>query len=119
MRGEMMGRVGFGPGVFESLPEGKFSLGLIALTKGMAAMVAEGDDGGKKLGRAKELLSCLGRHVSGDWGDVCAEDKAENNLAVDECLRIFSAYCLSDGTKIWVITEADRSTTTILLPSEY
>ena len=47
------------------------------------------------------------------------DDKQENEFSVDKDLRIFSAYLLSDGTKIWVITEADRSITTRLLPSEY
>jgi hypothetical protein len=64
-------------------------------------------------------LPYLVRHASGDWGDVDEEDKAENELAVKDGLRILSAYRLADGTKIWVITEADRSATTILLPEEY
>jgi len=51
-------------------------------------------------------LDFLGRHVEGDWGDLCAEDKEENELSVDQELRILSAYHLKDGTKIWIITEA-------------
>ena len=61
----------------------------------------------------------LRRHVEGDWGDLCPEDKEENELSVDEELRILSAYHLKDGTKIWIITEADRSSTCFLLSSEY
>ena len=56
---------------------------------------------------------------TGDWGCVCDEDKQENEFSVDKDLRIFSAYRLKDETKIWVITESDRSATTVLLPSEY
>jgi hypothetical protein len=77
--------------------------------------------------RALEALSHAGqdaaqflrRHQSGDWGDLSEEGKQENDFSVDKNLRIFSAYRLSDGTKIWIITEADRSVTTVLLPSEY
>lgn len=63
--------------------------------------------------------SLLKQHITGDWGDLDAEDKAENELSVREGFRILSAYTLPDGTKVWVITEADRSATTILLPEEY
>jgi len=59
------------------------------------------------------------RHVNGDWGDLTPEDKEENELSLLEGFRILSAYHLKDGPKIWIITEADRSSTTILLPSEY
>jgi hypothetical protein len=61
----------------------------------------------------------LRRHWRGDWGDVDAEDKAENDYSLMHDLRLLSAYTLADGTRIWIITEADRSVTTILLPSEY
>ena len=61
----------------------------------------------------------LSRHEIGDWGEVCAEDWAENELSVREGFRILSAYRLTAGVKIWVITEADRSVTTLLLPEEY
>ena len=55
----------------------------------------------------------------GDWGDVPDEDKEENNLSVYKGFRILSSYRLQTGVKVWVITEADRSATTFLLPSEY
>ncbi len=59
------------------------------------------------------------RHVTGDWGEVDDEDWAANNLDVVGDGRLLSAYTLSTGVKIWIITEWDRSVTTILLPSEY
>jgi hypothetical protein len=61
----------------------------------------------------------LDRHVTGDWGEVPDADKQENELSVEHGFRIISAYTTSAGEKIWIITEADRSYTTILLPSEY
>jgi hypothetical protein len=62
----------------------------------------------------------LMRHLTGDWGELSDTDKAENELSVREGFRILSAYTLSsDGTKFWIITEADRSVTTFLLPDEY
>jgi len=66
-----------------------------------------------------DYLSLLGWHVVGDWGDLDQEDKDENDLSVREGYRILSVYTLPDGTKMWVITEADRSLTTFLLPDEY
>ena len=59
------------------------------------------------------------RHVCGDWGELDTEDQTANEEALQLGLRIFSAYRTSDGVKIWVITEADRSATTVLLPSDY
>lgn len=62
----------------------------------------------------------LMRHISGNWGDLDAEDKRENDLAVSRPLRILSSYRLTrTRARIWVITEADRSATTLLLPEEY
>jgi hypothetical protein len=88
----------------------KFSTGSLFATPGALAAFEEADD---------SPLPILVRHASGDWGDVCAEDHRENQFALDKMLRILSVYHLSDGTRIWIITEADRSATTILLPSEY
>ena len=59
------------------------------------------------------------RHRAGDWGEVDAADAAANDRAVSEGERVLSAYTLKDGTRLWVITEADRSSTCILLPDEY
>ena len=61
----------------------------------------------------------VGRHLLGDWGDMCHEDKRANEDALKSGARIFSSYLLKSGEKVWVITEADRSATTVLLPSEY
>lgn len=63
--------------------------------------------------------SIFQRHVLGDWGDISHEDKQQNDLAVEMGGRILSGYILPDERKVWVITEADRSATTILLPDEY
>ena len=61
----------------------------------------------------------LDRHVQGDWGDLGTEDKQENEFSIQNGFRILSAYSTSAGEKIWIITEADRSATTLLLPEEY
>jgi hypothetical protein len=61
----------------------------------------------------------LDRHVNGDWGEVPDADKQENELSVELGFRILSAYTTSTGDKIWILTEADRSATLILLPEEY
>lgn len=62
----------------------------------------------------------LAKHQDGDWGEVSESDEADNNLAVREGFRILSAYTLpKTGEKIWIITEADITLTTILLPEEY
>jgi len=68
---------------------------------------------------AVDVFHAIQRHASGDWGDVCAADKAENELSLTEGFRILSAYRDANGTKFWIITEADRSVTTILLPEDY
>ena len=61
----------------------------------------------------------LARHMQGDWGELDEDDRRENDRSlIDDC-RLLSSYRLRDGTKVWIITEADRSATTILLPEEY
>lgn len=88
----------------------RFPVGRVVATPG--AMEA--------LQAAEQLpFALLRRHQTGDWGDLCEEDKAENELSVAQGFRILSAYTLTTGEKIWLITEADRSATTFLLPSEY
>lgn len=64
-------------------------------------------------------LQLLQRHVTGDWGDVCEEDAKSNTDAVEHGDRILSSYVIGTSTKVWVITEWDRSVTRLLLPSEY
>jgi hypothetical protein len=92
----------------------KFWLGQTMMTAGVNDKVAENSE------FAEFVTKSLSRHVTGDWGNMSKEDKAENNLAVKEGnLRIFSAYESPNLPKIWIITEADRSVTTILFPEEY
>lgn len=64
-------------------------------------------------------LELLFRHVTGDWGELDDEDKAENDLSVEKGFRILSSYKLETGVNVWLITESDRSVTTFLLPEEY
>jgi hypothetical protein len=64
------------------------------------------------------LQALLQRHLSGDWGDLCPEDKSENDYSLLSGFRLLSSYQTSCGM-LWIITEADRSVTTFLLPDEY
>ena len=90
----------------------KFELGEVLITKGVNSLLVN------KTLLKNNLYEFLQRHSSGDWGNVCDEDKEENNYSIDNNLRILSSY--NYGTsKIWIITEADRSSTTVLLPKEY
>lgn len=65
-----------------------------------------------------DLLQLLYRHQTGDWGDLEDEDKESNEEALINDTRIFSSYSIAED-KIWIITEADRSFTTLLMPSDY
>ena len=67
----------------------------------------------------EDVLGAICRHALGDWGDVCEDDRQENDFSLPRYLRLLSVYHDRKGTKFWVITEADRSTTTVLLPHEY
>ncbi len=88
----------------------KFSPGEVVVTPGaLEAFHNSGD----------RIVPYLLRHVRGDWGEVCAEDARENEFSLKHGLRLWSSYTLSDGTKIIVITEADRSSTCFLTPEEY
>ena len=87
-----------------------FALGQTLITPGAQEAIRE----------AGQLpLEFLLKHQAGDWGEVCEEDKRENELSLKEGFRLLSAYYTKAGVKIWLITEWDRSATTILLPSEY
>jgi hypothetical protein len=88
----------------------KFSLGQLTATPGALQAVEES-------GQVPDFF--LQRHVTGDWGEVGAEDWQRNEEALRDGTRILSAYRTLKGQKLWVITEADRSLTTILLPDEY
>lgn len=85
-------------------------LGFVVATPGaLRALEAAGQS-------ADEFLA---RHMSGDWGELGQADCDENELSLREGFRIFSAYVLRTGVKILIITEADRSVTTVFLPEEY
>ena len=66
-----------------------------------------------------DVQDALARHERCDWGDCGPEDAAENDFSLGKYLRIFSVYHDRNGTKFWIITEADRSVTTVLLPEDY
>ena len=66
-----------------------------------------------------DVLRALEAHFSGDWGVVDDDDKKLNDLALQEGTRLLSAFYDRNGTKFWIITEADRSSTTVLLPGDY
>ena len=66
-----------------------------------------------------ELVTFVARHARGDWGEVPDGDWKENDFSVEQGYRILSVYTSRRGEKVWVITEADRSATTVLLPEEY
>jgi hypothetical protein len=87
-----------------------FTLGHVVATPGALAAI---EKSGQQPG------DFLARHVSGDWGEIDAHDRKENQLSLEQGFRLMSVYSLSTGVKIWVITEADRSSTCILLPEEY
>lgn len=67
----------------------------------------------------EDVFKSLSRHTQWDWGDVGDEDRAENEFSLKENLRLFSVYHDRNGTKFWIITEADRSSTCVLLPEDY
>lgn len=88
-------------------------LGRTVMTRGIAAEVEKGN-----ISEA-DLTRLLDRHRSGDWGNLCCNDRELNEYAVMNNERVFSSYDVEGIGKVWVITEADRSVTTILFPSEY
>lgn len=88
----------------------KFNLGLPCITPGAVSAFEESGE---------NPHDYLRRHQAGDWGDLCEDDRNENELSLLHGLRLLSAYTLPNAVKIWVITEADRSSTTVLLPEEY
>lgn len=86
----------------------RFPLGQLFATPGVLAEVS-----------AMDISSALARHAMADWGELTQDDIDENNRALKEGSRLFSAYCSTSRVKFWIITEWDRSVTTVLLPSEY
>jgi hypothetical protein len=91
-----------------------FNLGQLAMTQGVQEVVVR---------EGFSPLEFLMRHQAGDWGEMCPSDWSQNNRGIstdpEERGRLMSAYTTPGGTKIWIITEWDRSVTTILMPSEY
>jgi hypothetical protein len=90
------------------MAKARFRLGKLVSTPGALERVSNG-----------EMLRALGRHATGDWGNVCSEDAEANEDAVNERARLLSSYATNGGVRFWIITEADRSLTTVLLPEEY
>ena len=85
----------------------KFPLGQIVITANANAQLD-----------SQAVNEALIRHAAGDWGEVCDADRQENELSVKEGFRLLSVY-RSGETKFWIITEADRSVTTVLMPEDY
>mgnify|MGYP000861042452 FL=1 len=90
------------------LTNAKFPLGRLVATSNAASKLSPED-----------VAVGIGRHASGDWGEVCDEDRASNEEALVEGLRLMSVYTSTSGLTFWIITEWDRSITTVLLPEDY
>ena len=86
----------------------KFRTGGVFITRNALAKVG-----------LEEAFKALARHVSGDWGELSDSDREANELALKDGSRLFSAYWTTEEVKFWIITEADRSNTTVLLPEDY
>ena len=91
-------------------PALRFELGRLYITPGVVDALAESGESAQAF---------INRHARLEQGELCNEDYRENLYSVSRPLRIFSAFKTASGIKIWVITEANRSATTLLLPSEY
>lgn len=98
------------PESFADTPRMRFPLGRVVATPGaLTALTEAGED----------PTTFLDRHAAGDWGDLCEEDRQANETALQTGARLLSAYQTTQGVKFWMITEAERSSTCLLLPSEY
>ena len=91
-----------------TIPLALFRLGRIVATPNALRSIAQDD-----------ILLGIQRHQAGDWGDVDEEDRNTNDASLSQGLRIFSVYHSVRGIKFWIITEADRASTTVLLPEDY
>lgn len=98
------------PGAAPTPAPPRFPLGQVVATPGALAVLEA---------RGLSAADLLARHQAGDWGDVSPQDLRANELALQRGYRLLSSYTLAKGVRIWVITEADRAATTLLLPSEY
>jgi hypothetical protein len=87
-----------------------FTLGQTVATPGALAALERAGQGPQEF---------LDRHVAGDWGELPQEDKIENEVSLLNGYRLLSVYRTKMGERLWILTEADRSITTILLPEEY
>ena len=103
----MIHPIAYEPGAAELL-SGKFPLGRTVTTPGTLAVIPN-----------DELQAALRRHHSGDWGELDEHDRQENERALREGSRLFSVYRTEASVKFYIITEHDRSVTTVLLPEEY
>jgi len=90
------------------MPERKFPLGQVVITSNAKDRL-----------HPEDHVIALARHAAGDWGEVDEGDRRENELSLTQELRLFSVYRDRTDTKFWIITEADRSATTIFLPEDY
>ncbi|MBI4310081.1 MAG: hypothetical protein HY591_07110 [Candidatus Omnitrophica bacterium] len=95
-------------GVLSNKKYAKFSLGqTIATPNALSKLTSE------------DILKALDRHVAGDWGETSKEEQNENEHSLKKEFRLLSIYRGDNGTKFWILTEADRSLTTVLLPEDY
>ena len=92
--------------IFVCIP--KFELGDVRITRGAQSELPP-----------DEVLEALSRHAAGDWGQLDEEDRQRNEAALEHGFRLLSSYSTTSSTVFWIITEHDRSATTILLPNEY
>ena len=92
----------------KALPIAKFRLGKIVSTLNALARLTQED-----------ILLAIGRHQAGDWGDVSEHDRAANQRALIEGTRLWSVYHAASGRKFWLITEANRASTVVLMPEDY
>jgi hypothetical protein len=92
----------------KALPVAKFRLGRIVTTPNALARLTQ-----------EEILLGIQRHQAGDWGNVGEDDRKENEFSLQEGFRLFSIYHSIQNVTFWIITEGDRSRTTVLLPEDY
>lgn len=91
-----------------AIPTAKFRLGKIVTSANAKSQLSQ-----------EEILKGIQRHQAGDWGDLYEHERAANDLAIVQSTRIWSVYHTEKGMKFWIITEANRSATTVLFPEDY
>ena len=91
-----------------TIPQALFRLGRIVATPNALEKLTQ-----------EEIFTAIQRHQAGDWGEINEGDQAENDLSLKEGFRLLSVYQAKNGCRFWLITEADRSATTVLLPEDY